>query len=488
MAIKISGTTVIDDNRNWVGNPITNVEYAGSQAYNTPNTQITLTSTSPQFIQINNLTGEIVLPTASSVSGGFRRFIVENNTSEAILINSTSNVLPGRIMYCSVVNNTWDLISVKRTASITNDLFRTVFSYSQTISNPMLETVPIDSTRYLILFRDDSNSGYGAAQVMTINETSINPGIEVNPGNRTYFISAALDINSISATLIDTNKILVVYNLRKAKILTITGTSISVGPEYDFNDTTATSFTVAKLDTNKAIVVFRDTGNSDRATARVLSVSGTVITAETKFVYNFALTSINTIAVLTPTRAVVSFREGSTSWIMRLAVSGTTVSQIGLRIRFPSGVTDLSSVIAFDEKTLVLLGKDSATPTNIIYSVYKILDTSTEGIALTGTSIKTPFTGGTSVYTVVGCRINGNTGVIGICSNETDKNIMYILFTIAGSNLQFLEFTNLEKVQNLSQYVLKVSPIDSNTFVTTYVQFTGKFHYTTLSKLKYSVG
>ena len=64
---------------------------------------------------------------------------------------------------------------------------------------------------------------------------------------------------------------------------------------------------------SKAIFFYRDDGNSNYGTACVLSISGTTITAGTPVVFESASSAYFSVAMLDSSKAIVCYRDGGNS-------------------------------------------------------------------------------------------------------------------------------------------------------------------------------
>ncbi|WP_230683134.1 hypothetical protein, partial [Streptococcus pneumoniae] len=69
-----------------------------------------------------------------------------------------------------------------------------------------------------------------------------------------------------------------------ACVLSISGTTVTAGTPVVFESAATYYTSVAMLDSSKAVVTYRDDGNSGYGTACVLSISGTTVTAGTPVV------------------------------------------------------------------------------------------------------------------------------------------------------------------------------------------------------------
>ena len=69
------------------------------------------------------------------------------------------------------------------------------------------------------------------------------------------------------------------------------------------------------LTSTKAIVTYKDSGNSSYGTACILDVSGSTITAGTAVVFESAISVDISVAMLTSTKAIVTYTDfGNSSY------------------------------------------------------------------------------------------------------------------------------------------------------------------------------
>ena len=139
---------------------------------------------------------------------------------------------------------------------------------------------PNTAGRFLTVFQDQGNSYFGTARVGTVTGTSISFGADV------VYSTGVSGAQSLAFDPVNAGKFVVCYrrqnnsNYGTAVVGTVSGTSTSFGSEYVFN-TAETQFIATAFETrtgNKFVVSYQDTGNSNKATAIVGTVSGTAIT------------------------------------------------------------------------------------------------------------------------------------------------------------------------------------------------------------------
>ena len=144
-----------------------------------------------------------------------------------------------------------------------------------------------DSTnnKVVVVYRDGGNSGHGTAAVGTVSGTSISFGTPVVFYSGSFnFGAATFDSNS--------GKVVIAYrassdsNHGKARVGTVSGTSISFGSVVEYN-TGNTPYNSLAFDStnNKVILAYRDGSDSDKGKARVGTISGTSISFGSESVF-----------------------------------------------------------------------------------------------------------------------------------------------------------------------------------------------------------
>ncbi|MCK5613050.1 hypothetical protein KAR91_64855, partial [Candidatus Pacearchaeota archaeon] len=219
-----------------------------------------------------------------------------------------------------------------------------------------ISSVALDSTRVLVCYRDTGNSNYGTAIVLTANsDNTISTGTPAvyEPLNST-------DYNSVCK--VATDKALVCYNSPsqgKANVLSISGTSITVGTQAEFNSNTVSYVSVCEIGTDKALVCFTDSGGLHYGKARVLECYGTTtITAGTLSSYANATTLYHSVAHLDVDKAVVCFATGTTGYSAVLTITGTSIAN-GALSTFESAAVSFVSVAALSSTKAVVCYTDN---------------------------------------------------------------------------------------------------------------------------------
>tara|TARA_R110000751_G_scaffold158628_2_gene264304 strand:+ start:1438 stop:2880 length:1443 start_codon:yes stop_codon:yes gene_type:complete len=213
----------------------------------------------------------------------------------------------------------------------------------------------LTSTKAIVTYKDGTNSSYGTANILDVS------GSTITAGSAAVFNSATTTYTSVA--MLTSTKAIVCYGYYgKARILDVSGTAITVGSELYFSGNTAYIFpdSVKALTATKAIVAYRNVGGSGYGTSCILDVSGSTITAGTLFVFNSADTQNVSTALLTSTKAIVAYKDdGNSSYgtSIILDVSGSTITA-GSAAVFNSASTINTSVTALSSTEAITVYRD----------------------------------------------------------------------------------------------------------------------------------
>ena len=351
MAIKISGTTVIDDSRN-----VTNVGSVGDS-----NTVYYGDGSGLSGIQA----GSSTFTASGAISNGDAVLVNSNGTvsaptvttsdppnlSSAVHITSDTRFVrgvdigDGKVVFAyGAAENTHDGEAIVGTVSGNSISFGDPATFeTQSIYEQLSITYDSSNEKVVIAYKDSDNSNQGTAIVGTVSGTSISFGSPVifETGN-TQYISATFDSSN--------NKVVIAYkdggdsNKGKAIVGTVSGTSISFGSAVTFNSGGNTDWIGSTFDSsnNKVVIAYQDGGNSFYGTAIVGTVSGTSISFGTEVVFKSTSAGENT-AVYDSTngKVVIAYHlEGTTNGEAIVGtVSGTSIS-FGTAVQFESSTPD----------------------------------------------------------------------------------------------------------------------------------------------------
>jgi len=230
----------------------------------------------------------------------------------------------------------------------------------------------LTSTKAVVVYQDNGNSDYGTACILDVSGSTITAG--------TPLVFESANTNYISVAMLTSTKAIVAYrdegnsSYGTTCILDVSGSTITAGTPAVFESASTLYISVAMLSSTKAIVVYQDGGNSGYGTACILDVSGSTITAGTPSVFESASTLYISAAMLTSTKAVVVYQDGGNSGYgtaCLLDVSGSTITA-GTPAVFESASTDWVSVATLTSTKAIVTYRDEG---NSSYGTSAIIDT-----------------------------------------------------------------------------------------------------------------
>ncbi len=260
------------------------------------------------------------------------------------------------ITFPQSVNKINDLIYKMGVTGQTSAIF-------ESASSSYVQVTQVDTNRYVVAYRDFGNSGYGTACVLTVNPAD-NTVTSYTP---VVFESASTLYVSIAK--LDTNKAIVVYqdagnsSYGTACVLTVNpaDNTISAGTPTVFASVSTLTCVVCQTQTDKVIVAYRDQTNSSYGKAVVLTVSGTTITVGSILTFESTNSISNPqIVALNSTQAIVSYN----SLGLKLRVLGNpsgTILNTGNSASLANGADAPSPMVALsDSKIFIAYGNYSA--------------------------------------------------------------------------------------------------------------------------------
>ena len=202
----------------------------------------------------------------------------------------------------------------------------------------MQATFDSSNNKVVIAFMDTGNNANGKAVVGTVSGTSISFGsaVQFAAGNGSANGPRPFGIAFDSTN----NKVVIAYadyadgEKGKAIVGTVSGTSISFGSAAIFNNANTYSNVqgsgaIYDSNTEKVVIAYRDSGNSNKGTAIVGTVNGTSISFGSEIVFNSSATNyINAIYDSTNKRFVIPFRDDSNSYAGTAIVGSFDVTNV----------------------------------------------------------------------------------------------------------------------------------------------------------------
>jgi hypothetical protein len=316
----------------------------------------------------------------------------------------------------------------------------------------------LDSTHFVVGYRDDGNSNYGTAIIGTISGSTISYGSE-------YVFNSATTYN-ISVSALDSTHFVVGYrdngnsNYGTAIIGTISGSTISYGSEYVFNQASTNYISVSALDSTHFVVGYMDNGNSDYGTAIIGTISGSTISYGSEYVFNSATTYEISISALDSTHFVVGYCDyGNSGYGTAIigTISGSTISYSSEYV-FNSATTYEISISALDSTHFVVGYRDNGN--------------SNYGTAIIGTISGSTISYGSeyvfnsaTTYNISVSALDSTHFVVGYQDYSNSYYGTCIIGTISGSTISY----GSEYVFNqASTSYISVSALDSTHFVVGY--------------------
>ena len=255
--------------------------------------------------------GRAIIGTVSGTSISFGTPVVFVTSAQARYISLTYDTNSNKVVVFYRVGTDGGKGKARvGTVSGTSISFGTEVVFNNGYTEECSSTFDSANNKVLVAFLDGSNSDYGTVIVGTVSGTNISFGSEVVfNSNTTNQISAVFDTAN--------NKVVIAWFAQNnsyygtAIVGTVSGTSISFGSQVVFNSASTHHVSAAFDSTNgKVIIGYRDVGNSSYGTAIAGTVSGTSISFGTEFVFNNGYASWNdAIYDSTNSKVVFGFRD-----------------------------------------------------------------------------------------------------------------------------------------------------------------------------------
>jgi hypothetical protein len=172
----------------------------------------------------------------------------------------------------------------------------------------------------------------------------VNQEVGTTVGSSHVFQSNAIQTISglMSGTLVEEDKVLITYYDESASdrgvavVIKITGSTISSGTPFNFNENATTYFSqVTLIDTNKVLIVYRNAANSNYGTAKILTINDTTITGSSAVVFESSTLGSTSLLFLETNKALVAYNANSTGIVKVLTISGDNIS-VGNATQFNS--------------------------------------------------------------------------------------------------------------------------------------------------------
>jgi len=277
----------------------------------------------------NSNYGTAVVATVSGTTISFGTPVVFD-TVAASRVEASFDSSSNKIVICYQDNTGNTGKAVVGTVSGTSISFGTPVTFNNESTNHPSIAYDVNANKTVIVYRDPFNSSYGTAIVGTVSGTSISFGSE--------FVFQSSDTREPDVIYDPVaQKLIIAYrdagssSAATAVIGTVSGSSISFGTPVVF-DSGGTDLTalVYDVEANATVVFYRDMGDSYSGAAIVGTVSGTSISFGTKQTYDSdEVREFGATYDSVAKRAVLGYRDTGNSekgTIISVEVSGTTMT------------------------------------------------------------------------------------------------------------------------------------------------------------------
>jgi len=376
-----------------------------------------------------------------------------------------------------LVNSAGTVSEVTKTTSSSSSAAGTpvVFESATTFDSAVGVTFDSNSNKIVIAYKDGGNSNYGTAIVGTVDASDNS----ISFGTPAVFASAST--NAVSSVFDSSNnKVVIAYadsgnsNKGTAIVATVSGTSISFGSEAVF-ETGAVEYVTTAFDSsnNKVVITYKDSGNSSYGTAVVATVSGTSVSFGTPVVFlSGAVVNPSTIFDSNANKTVTAYRNGSDANDAGTAIVGT-VSGTSISFGTPA-------VFENNNNQVGDLAFDSNSNKVVIPYVDNNVDGTNYGTVVIGTVSGTNITFGTPVtfatsytssYLSATFDSSSNKVLVVHANNGSSYAGTAIVGTVSGTSISFGTAFVYTSNSAYTTYIGRGSVFDSNSnrVVATYV-------------------
>ena len=304
----------------------------------------------------NNYYGTAVVGTISGTSISFGTPVVFNSAQSNGSMSIVFDDNAGKVVISYQDGGTNQGESVVGTVSGTSISFGSTATFIGNDFNNLVASYDSNLNKVLLVYRDGNTSNRGAAVVGTVSGTSISFGSQaLFTADTPARPNVCFDSNA--------NKFLIVYddsgdsNKGKSVVATISGTSVSFGSEATFNNA-STDWIAASFDsdTNKILVAYEDVGDSNKGKAVVGTISGTSISYGSEVEFRSDTDGLDQIGAVYDTNLdahiITYFNNQTPRYIETVAgqISGTTAT-FSTPVVLTNSITDEIAYPTFDPDT-----------------------------------------------------------------------------------------------------------------------------------------
>lgn len=280
----------------------------------------------------------------------------------------------------------------------------------------------LTDSKAIVTYRDVNNSGYGTACILDLVGSTITAATPVP--------FESVSVADTSVTMLTSTKALVVYTatsssyIGRACVLNITGSTITPATPMTFESDYIGECMVTALSSTGAVVAYRNNTEGDDGNARVLSISGSTVTAGDPATFESSqYTAVSGIDLLTSSKAIVSYTGANNVCV--LDITGTSITPAT-----PASISDSGnyvSIAALNSTQVIAMYQQTST----FKGVYCLLDISGSTITVGSSTV---FVDNSISY----IKATALSSTIAIAVYQDDGNSNYgtsCSFQIAGSTV-----------------------------------------------------
>ena len=224
----------------------------------------------------------------------------------------------------------------------------------------------LSSSKAIVVYKDSGNSNYGTARIVnTEGAVSIEGGNTITFGSEYVFNSANTDY--VSVKKLSENKAVIVYkdignsNYGTAIIANISDNTITYGSEYVFNPALTDHISMTVLSENKFVIVYQDIKDGYKQGKAVIGeISGDAITYGSEYVFNTASIDYISATTLSENKFALAYKDiaGGNQGVAIIGIVSDKSISFDSKHVFNTADTRDISIVALSENKLAIAYKD----------------------------------------------------------------------------------------------------------------------------------
>lgn len=233
-------------------------------------------------------------------------------------------------------------------------IFGTEFEFASGLGAGYMDLALLNDDKFVVVYRDKDNSDYGKAKIGTVSGTTITFGNETELNTDGF-------TNWLSVSPLSTSGFVVTYqdggdsNQGKVRVGTISGTTITFGAEAEFSNADTIHEAVECFSPSGFVVIGKQVPD-DRGIVKVGAVSGTDITFGAEKEFNGSIT-YPAVSILESNKFVIAFKDITEPFDRGKAVigeiSGTTIT-LGDEAPFTDRYIDYTAICTINANKFIV--------------------------------------------------------------------------------------------------------------------------------------